>query len=697
MSIEIKYIPLSFINTDEEILKQIKNTILFSYLFQSFEETSLNYYLESTQYGYTASASDVGTHQLVRITDINSGKVDWNTVPFCECESEDKYLLKDDDILVARTGGTTGKSFIVKSAPKNSVFASYLIRLRLKRKVNLDFINLFLNSYVFWSQIIEMKSGSAMPNVNAEKLKTLKIPKVSFTEQNDFVNSFKNLEDNKNLSFVFDRINEIEKLFINSKEITTELNGQLDLIKQLRQSFLREAMQGKLIKSKHIEGQETGQQLLERIKTEKAKLISEKKLKKEKELAPITAVEIPFEIPKNWAWSKLGTICTKVTDGFHNTPKKLITGKIYISATHIKDTGIKWDECLYVGEKDHLELYKKARPQRGEILITNRGAGCGTPAIIDIDDEFSFQNTALIGFNQSLINNKYVHYFILKSRDEIMTKFVNGGLQPMLSNVILKTIPFPLPPFHEQDQIVAKLEELMKSCDSLEKCIRESEEYNDMLLQQILKEALQQKEEVVLDIDSLFEHHKNYDLYVAMIQTLIESQLGINHGEVANQKTIFHINTFTNEKIPYQFVNHNFGTFSQQLRDDFNRNPYLTKATKNNKEVFVIHLSKQKEVLDSIYKPENKNFVNAVKEILDIYELPFINKETDKIELLNTVSKVIQDYQSSDIEVVYQGMKNWKINQGDYKCKADKFSKNDAAKMIKLIENKGLDKRLIGL
>ena len=98
MSIEIKYIPLSFINTDEEILKQIKNTVLFSYLFQKFDETSLSHYLESTQYGYTASASETGTHQLVRITDINSGNVDWNTVPFCDCDVEDKYLLKDDDI-----------------------------------------------------------------------------------------------------------------------------------------------------------------------------------------------------------------------------------------------------------------------------------------------------------------------------------------------------------------------------------------------------------------------------------------------------------------------------------------------------------------------------------------------------------------------------------------------------------------------
>lgn len=63
----------------------------------------------------------------------------------------------------------------------------------------------------------------------------------------------------------------------------------------------------------------------------------------------------------------------------------------------------------------------------------------------------------------------------------------------MLSNVILKTVPFPLPPLHEQELIVAKLEELMEFCDGLEQSIKKSQEYNEMLLQQVLREALQEE------------------------------------------------------------------------------------------------------------------------------------------------------------------------------------------------------------
>ncbi len=284
----------------------------------------------------------------------------------------------------------------------------------------------------------------------------------------------------------------IKNQFVNSEDIksslTTELNQQVGLVKKLRQQLLQDAVQGKLVEQNKKD--EPASELLKKIKAEKEKLIAEKKLKKEKELPSIKPEEIPFDIPENWVWCRLGEICTKVTDGFHNTPKKLSDGKIYISATHIREDGIKWSDCLYVSEKDHKELYNKAYPKKGEILITNRGAGCSTPVIIDIDEEFSFQNAALIGFNQQLVSNKYIFYFILKSRDEIMKTFVNGGLQPMLSNVVLGTIPIPFPPLSEQYRIVKKLDELMQYCNDLEASIKQSEFQNEKLLQQVLREFL---------------------------------------------------------------------------------------------------------------------------------------------------------------------------------------------------------------
>lgn len=273
-----------------------------------------------------------------------------------------------------------------------------------------------------------------------------------------------------------------------SQTLDNELSNQLELIKKLRQAFLKEAMQGELVEQDPND--ESASELLLKIKADKDSLIKAKKIKKQKPLPSVTENELSFEIPQNWVLTRIGEICTKVTDGFHHTPKKLNNGNIYISATHIRDHGIDWANCQYISDKDHNELYKKAYPKRGEILITNRGAGCATPAIIDIDEEFSFQNAALIGFNQSLVNNRYIFYFILKNRDDIMNFFVNGGLQPMLSNVVLSSIPVPLPPLAEQLRIVSKLDNLMFFCNGIDRRIRESQQQSEILLQQCLREAL---------------------------------------------------------------------------------------------------------------------------------------------------------------------------------------------------------------
>src|SRR5690606_33271701 len=93
-------------------------------------------------------------------------------------------------------------------------------------------------------------------------------------------------------------------------------------------------------------------------------------------------------------------------------------------------------------------------------------------------------------------------------------------------------------------------------------------------------------------------------------------------------------------------------------------------------------------------KEENKPFLRALNEILDIYEMPFISKGTDKIELLNTVTKLIIDLKTTDPNIIYRGMQEWEIIQNGFKTKAEKFSKSDTGKMIELIERKGLTNRL---
>ena len=141
-------------------------------------------------YGYTESANSepVGP-RFLRITDIQDDHVEWDSVPYCKIAPSDlpKYRLASGDIVFARTGATTGKSFLVDEPPE-SVFASYLIRLRLLDK-NLapEFVALFFQTAGYWQSIKEGSAGSAQGGFNASKLGALSIPFPPLAEQQRIV------------------------------------------------------------------------------------------------------------------------------------------------------------------------------------------------------------------------------------------------------------------------------------------------------------------------------------------------------------------------------------------------------------------------------------------------------------------------------------------------------------------------------
>lgn len=141
---------------------------------------------EKIDYGLTASAiNKIDGPRFLRITDLQNDSVDWDSVPSCECtdkEYEDNKL-SDGDIVFARTGATTGKSYLIRNLEKTSVFASYLIRVRPKKEVDSTFLSYFFKSPNYWCQINNMANGAAQPGVNSSKLKELIVPLPSLPEQ----------------------------------------------------------------------------------------------------------------------------------------------------------------------------------------------------------------------------------------------------------------------------------------------------------------------------------------------------------------------------------------------------------------------------------------------------------------------------------------------------------------------------------
>ena len=149
-------------------------------------------------YGYTASATENNTGcKFLRITDIQGGYVDWDKVPFCEIESKDitKYQLIEGDIVIARTGNSTGENFIFQGK-NNAVFASYLIRYRVNKEIaNPYYIWLNLRSSNWWGFVSGAKSGSAQAGANAKVLGAFEIPIPDLQTQNKIADFFQHINN----------------------------------------------------------------------------------------------------------------------------------------------------------------------------------------------------------------------------------------------------------------------------------------------------------------------------------------------------------------------------------------------------------------------------------------------------------------------------------------------------------------------
>lgn len=344
--------------------------------------------------------------------------------------------------------------------------------------IDLKFYHMLFNE--FKDDIVKnTKAGTSKEAIGLKAFGNYKLPYFDIDKQVETKIQFVNMQNSK-------------------VELNTELTHQLDLIKQLRQAFLREAMQGKLVGSAQLNvGSETGHDLLAKIKAEKALLIKEKKLKKEKELPPITEDEIPFEIPEYWAWCRLGEI-SNIQRGSSPRPKgdsryfaKSQTAYNWIT---IRDISSFCEGNKLKQTKEHLteEGSKHSRfVDENEFIIAVSGSTTGKCCLTGIDG-YIYDGLAVV----KQINKNLPSEFLMNYMTYLYAHINNsksGASFPNINTDFLNNLIYPLPPLHEQEQIVAKLEELMAFCDGLEQSIKESQGYNDKLLQQVLREALQVK------------------------------------------------------------------------------------------------------------------------------------------------------------------------------------------------------------
>lgn len=170
---------------------------MFSNPQLGYDSVRLEDVASQIDYGLTASAKEVGGGpKFLRITDIQDGKVDWATVPLCDATTKQiaDNELHVGDIVFARTGATTGKSFLIESCPDRAVFASYLIRVRPSKEVRPEYLFGFFQTTLYWNQIQSMAQGAAQPGVNSTKLKELVLPLPPIELQKKFCDAYRQIK-----------------------------------------------------------------------------------------------------------------------------------------------------------------------------------------------------------------------------------------------------------------------------------------------------------------------------------------------------------------------------------------------------------------------------------------------------------------------------------------------------------------------
>ncbi len=428
----------------------------------------------SIQYGYNAPAEDTGDIRMVRISDIQKGNVLWATVPFCRiCQNEiDTYLLKKNDILFARTGGTVGKSFLVNEVPYPSIYAGYLIRTRYSNMLSAQYMKYFMESELYWEQLRNGTIATAQPNCNGRTLAKMFLPVPPYNEQIRITDKLNNvLEHVRKYGVSQDRLN--------------KLNIQiLDLLKK---SILQEAIQGRLVQQ--IEEEGTAQELLDQIQTEKQRLVKEGKLKKSELTSSVICKgddnkyyeqigsdiyditdSIPFDIPANWNWCRLKDVCS-----------------IFTGATFKKEdasTGSKGVRVLRGGNISPFELVMKpddlflpCTKIKESILL--RKNDIVTPAVTSLENigkaarvQKDLNDVTVGGFVfilRSFLCNDWLSQYLLAllgspSMGEYMKSVTNKSGQAFynIGKERLAMAMIPLPPIKEQQRIVAQIEKLFE-------------------------------------------------------------------------------------------------------------------------------------------------------------------------------------------------------------------------------------------
>ena len=314
-----------------------------------------------------------------------------------------------------------------------------------------EYLYYLLSSRFVFNQFSRVVAGAVVNNLNSDKVAITLVALPPLEEQKRIV---------ARLAEILPQV----EIYAQAYQELQELNSKFPA--QLKNSLLQQAIEGKLVEQRLEEG--NGRDLLKAIQKEKAQLVQDKKIKKEKALPEIKEEEILFEIPDNWCWCRLGEVLDIARGGSPRPIKDYLTKSV---------NGINW---IKIGDADKNSKYinranekiipegmvKSRYVKKGDFLLSN-SMSYGRPYILNIDG--CIHDGWLVLRQEHQIFDKEYLYYLLSSRFVFnqFSRVVAGAVVNNLNSDKVAATLVALPPLAEQKRIVAKLEQLLHLCQQL--------------------------------------------------------------------------------------------------------------------------------------------------------------------------------------------------------------------------------------
>jgi len=420
-------------------------------------------------------------YKLCRVQVNRKGVVLREMVRGEKIKTKKQQVCKSGDFIVAEMDAKVGGYGFVPKELDGAIVSSHYFLFEIdKEQINADFLNI-LSKHGFFQEQIKAVGSTNYAAIRPRDVLNWDIELPRLKRQEEIVAYLHRIEELKS-------------------EVLDELNIQRSLLTSLRQSILTEAVQGHLTAQwrKENPNQEHATELLKRIAAEKAQLIKEKKISKEKPLPAIKEEEVPYALPEGWVWCRLGEVLLQFLGGFAYESNRFIerSKNQVLRLGNVKNNEIRLRANPVFINDDYAEKTSQYRLTEGNILITMTGTKekqdyCFTTTVRHEDMEninlFLNQRVGCLKFFKEILPD-YINTILKNNKilEPIFKKATGSANQANIGKEAILSCLIPIPLLNEQHAIVQKVNTLLACCDELEQQVKQSKADLDLLMQSVL-------------------------------------------------------------------------------------------------------------------------------------------------------------------------------------------------------------------